>query len=156
MALDLDGFTVAKAIASNSSVFSGIRAEVSKATGAFADKLRSLLVKELKSKATNLNAFQDMRRALGVDSFNLVIEGLKDADLKSIIGKLDKHHPDQKSASAEWRRRHLRALLDGTIQQSLPQPKKKSSARGGKSAAKKTADIEFLEDESAGAVRKRS
>ncbi len=156
MALDLDGSAVARAIASNSVIFSGIRAEVAKAAGAFADKLKILVVKEIKAKSGDSDAIGQIRRALGADTFNLVVEGMKDTDLKLIVGKLDKHHPDQKSASAEWRRRHLRALVEGSVRPSLPQPKKKSSGRGGKSAAKKKAAIDFLEDESAGAVRKRT
>jgi hypothetical protein len=155
MALDLDAFSITRTISSNSRIFASIKAELVKAEGAFVAKLRSLLTKEVKSKASSLSDLLEIRKCLGAQTFDLLISGMKDAEIKAIIGKLDKHHPDQKSASAEWRRRHLRSLVEGSIQPSLPQPKKKSPGRSAKATQRKKSDMDYLEDESAGAVRKR-
>lgn len=155
MALDLDAFSITRTISSNSRLFASIKAELVKAEGAFVAKLRSLLTKEVKAKASSLSDLLEIRKCLSTQTFDLLVNGMKDTDIKTIIGKLDKHHPDQKSASAEWRRRHLRSILEGSIQPSLPQPKKKTPGRSAKAKQKKKADLDYLEDESAGAVRKR-
>lgn len=168
MALEIDAFDVLRAIAAEPSTFAGIRAEIAKETGKFTDKLRDLLVKCVKASAGDIGAVRSIRRALGPQTFDLLIEGMKDSDLKTIVGKLDEHHPQQKVANADWRRGHLRALATEMAEPSEAPPKKlKSTAPKSKSkpkppGVKKTAKRrrrevaaeEYLEDPSAGAVRK--
>lgn len=146
MALDIDASTVIRAISTNAGVFPGIKTDVVKAIAALNTKLRSLIVKQIKSKAAEVQALRDIRKALGPESFNLIVDGMKDSDLKSIVGKIDKYHPDQKTSGVDWRRRHLRALVEGSVQPHAPMKK---------SRPKRSTDTEFLFDESAGAVRKR-
>jgi hypothetical protein len=160
MALDIDAFAVLRAINSNHATFSGVRADASKAAGVLVGKLRMLLVKQIKSSAGDLGAIKDIRRALGAETFNLVVDGMKDTELKATVGKLDKHHADQKTASSAWRRSHLRALAEGSVQHAAKAPKS-GKARGAKGGGRKSrtkpdkGSLDFLFDESAGAVRKR-
>jgi hypothetical protein len=53
----------------------------------------------LKAKSVGLDGLREIRRALGENQFGLVVEGLKDAEVKSVVTRLDKHHPDLKNSS---------------------------------------------------------
>jgi hypothetical protein len=168
VALDIDVVSVLRAIEAEPALFSGVRADIAKETGKFITKLRSLLVKQIKVDAGDADALRAVRRRLGADSFDLVVDGMKATDLKTIVKKLDPHNGAQKTASAEWRRRRLYALLDGSAEPAPP-VRKKARASGAKAAApstrrkappgkakraRKPADQnEFLFDPSAGAVR---
>lgn len=140
MALDLDAFAVLRAIAAHPAAFPEIKIHVVKATSVLATKLRTLVVKQLKSKTADLSSVKDIRKALGAEIFNLIVDGMKDAEVKTVVNRLDKNHPNAKTANLEWRRRQLRALADGSIE---PTHKVKK------------AKPQYLNDASAGAVRKR-
>jgi hypothetical protein len=43
------------------------------------------------------------RAALGADAFDLILDGLTDNQVKSLVTRVDKHHPELKTASPEWR-----------------------------------------------------
>jgi len=107
MPIVLDGFEVFQQVGKHADVFAPIRADVDK-------QARALVVKCLKAKAVDLEALRDIRKALGNDHFGLVIDGLKDAELKTMLTRLDKHHPELKQGSASWRRDHLSALVGGS------------------------------------------
>ncbi len=149
MALDLDAFAVLRTIGEQAALFANVRAEASKLA-------RALIVKKLKSKDADLKAVRDLRRALGDETFGLIIDGMKDAEVKSLSAKLDKHHPELKTANAAWRRRHLSALGSGA-EEPAAKPVKAKKVAGGKGVRARKADKEplFLDDDSAGAVRKR-
>lgn len=68
----------------------------------------------LKAKSVGLDGLREIRRALGENQFGLVVEGLKDAEVKSVVTRLDKHHPDLKNSSTAWQRHHLNSLADGS------------------------------------------
>src|SRR5262249_43423307 len=66
--------------------------------------------------------------APGVETFNLAIEELPNAQVKLLLRKLDKHHPEMVSFTGEWGRRHIVALADGTVpsapkSKATPKPK---------------------------------
>ena len=124
MSIALDSFEVLHAIGKHADLFKPVRVEVDKAA-------RALVTKCLKAKTVGLEALRDLQRAIGNEPFELLVEGLKDAELKSILARLDKHHPELKSASASWRRQHLLALATGEA--AAPPPAKAAK----KSAAKK-------------------
>jgi hypothetical protein len=128
MSIALDSYEVLRAIGKHADVFKPVRAEVDKAA-------RALVVKCLKAKAIGLDALRDIYGALGAEPFELLVEGLKDAELKSVLTRLDKHHPEMKTASASWRRQHLLALATGEAA-SLPPAKaaKKSASKKAKTA----------------------
>lgn len=125
MPITLDGFDVFKQIGKHADLFAPIRADVDK-------QARALLVKCLKAKSVGLEALHDIQKALGEEQFGLVVEGLKDAELKSLLTRLDKNHPDAKSASAAWRRGHLRALANGSAAAHAPPARAKKAAKKAK------------------------
>jgi len=109
MALDLDAFAVLGVIAENRALF----ADIQKDAGAAA---RACVVKKLKAKATDVPTLRALYAALGAESFSLVVDGLKDAELKTLIGKLDKYHPETKTKNFTLHRRQLRALAEGAAE----------------------------------------
>ena len=147
MALEIDGFAVFHSIGSHRAAFAGIAADLVKAA-------RTLVVKLIKDKKTGLAALRDIRTALGAETFNLITDGMADPQIKSVAANLDKHHPGLKTSDAAWRRRHVLALADGSVE---PMEKPKSAPKVEKAkkptAAPKTPErISFV---SAGATRKR-
>jgi hypothetical protein len=145
MPLDMDGFLVLGSIAAHRAAFQDVAKEINAAA-------RTLVVKQIKSKGTDLGRLRAIHAALGSDAFNLAMDGLPDAQIKSLLGKLDKHHPELASFTPEWGRRHILALADGSASaapKSKPAPKPKP--------AKKKPDTapEVLNYVSAGATRKR-
>jgi hypothetical protein len=147
MALEIDGFAVFHSISSHRAAFAGIAADLVKAA-------RTLVVKLIKDKKTGLAALRDIRTALGAETFNLITDGMADPQIKSVAANLDKHHPGLKTLDAAWRRRHVLALADGSVE---PMEKPKSAPKVEKTqkppAAPKTPErISFV---SAGATRKR-
>ena len=129
MSIALDGFEVFRGFGKHPEVFAVIRADVDKAA-------RALMVKCLKAKATGIDRLREIRKALGPDQFDLMLESLKDAEVKSILARLDKHHPQLKGGTATWRRQHLKALAEGSADPSSPQPK---AARKAATAKKPSA-----------------
>lgn len=127
MPISLDGFEVFRQVGKHADLFASIRADVDK-------QARALVVKCLKAKAVDLAALSDIRKALGSQQFGLVLDGLKDAELKSMLTRLDKHHPELKQSSTAWKRDHLSALADGsTLPHDAPAKVKKVSAKKAKS-----------------------
>jgi len=148
MALDIDGFAVLRSIATHPSIFSDVAAEVSKTA-------RTLVTKQIASKGSTLKSLRDVRKALGGDAFNLMLDGVPDPKIKSVVTKLDKHQPELKTSNPQWRRRHLSALMDGSVEPTA-KPKAAPKAKAAKKAASKQPDVpEFLDYSSAGATRKR-
>jgi len=145
MPLDMDGFRVLGSIAAHPTAFRDIAKDINAAA-------RTLVVKQIRSKGTSLGRLQEIHAALGSDVFNLAVDGLTDAQIKSLVGKLDKHHPELASFMAEWGRRHLLALANGSAS-ATPKPKLPPKERPAK---KKPATApEVLNYASAGATRKR-
>jgi hypothetical protein len=167
MALEIDAFHVLSRIASQSALAS-LRAEAARQSGKFTDTLRKLLARQIKAHGGDLVALRSMRTALGGETFDLVVEGMKDSEIKTLVGKLDRHHPDQKAANAFWRRGHFRALVAGAIEPAPAPPKRQKGAsaksragakkpgkgKGGRSRRRSSPEeSDFLEDPSAGATR---
>lgn len=126
MALSIDGFAVLATIGREPALFSDIRSEAAKAA-------QALLAKQLKAKALTVAGLRRIEEALGGETFSLVVDGLSDADVKSLATRLDRHHPEMKDATAERRRRHVMALATGTE----PAEKPKKAAAAKKAPARK-------------------
>ncbi|GJD64235.1 hypothetical protein [Methylobacterium frigidaeris] len=103
MALEIDGLAVLCAIAETPEAFPAIRSDVTKAAHA-------LVTKQLKAKTLDLPGLRAVRSALGPQPLALIVDGLKDAEAKALVIRLDKHHPDLKDGPAVAHRRHLMAL----------------------------------------------
>jgi hypothetical protein len=134
MSIALDGFEVFRQIGKHAELFAPIRIDIDK-------QARTLVVKCLKAKAVGLDALRDIRKALGKEQFELLLEGLKDTEAKSVLTRIDKYHPELKNSSAAWRRQHLGALADGSSTPFVPPPKTK------KAGAKKKAEPARLHSE---------
>jgi hypothetical protein len=131
MSIALDGFEILRRLGKHADAFAVVRADVDKAAGA-------LVLKCLKAKSTGINELRGIHKALGPDQFGLVLESLRDAEVKTILTRLDKHHPELKSATQAWRRQHLEALADGSSDPSSPPPKPAKKAAAGKKAKSKS------------------
>ena len=125
MSIALDGFEVFRQLGKHADVFAPIRADVDK-------QARTLVVKCLKAKVVGLDALHDIRKALGLEQFELLIEGLKDTEVKSVLTRIDKHHPEVKGGSAAWRRQHLGALAEGLLAPHAPPVKAKKAGKKSK------------------------
>jgi hypothetical protein len=110
---------------------------------------RTLVVKQLKTKSAGMKSLRDVRESLGHDSFALIVDGMKDAEVKSLLGKLDKHQPELKGSNPQWRLAQLRALADGSIE---PAAKVAAKTKSGKKT--KATVPERLTSRAMAAVRK--
>jgi hypothetical protein len=146
MALEFDGFEAWRAVAESPDSFASLRAEAAKSA-------RAALVKYLKAKTSGLGELRRARKALGKQTFGLLIDGMKDAEVKTLVARLDKHHPQLKAADAAWRRQHILQLVKGDVD---PAPKPdKPAKKTGATAKPKQAEKDGEWFASAGAVRKR-
>lgn len=123
MAFEMDGLRVLRRLGKHPALFESVRPEATKA--AF-----SLVAKRLKVRGITLADARAVRDALGADDFSLFLDAASDADVRSLLGKLDPRWPDLKGGSPPDLRRRLAALCDGGAD---PEPK------GPAGAARKTA-----------------
>jgi hypothetical protein len=108
MALDVDGFAVLRTIGSHREIFTAIKADIAKTA-------RALVAKQIAHKDTGLKAVRDIRAAVGPDAFSLIMDGLSDAQIKSLTARLDRHAATAKAADGTARL-HVLALADGSAQ----------------------------------------
>ncbi|HVY59818.1 MAG TPA: hypothetical protein VHA77_18345 [Xanthobacteraceae bacterium] len=151
MALDIDGFAVLKSIREHGMLFPGAAAEASKLA-------RSLVTKQIRGKNASLSSIQEIRNAIGAEALNLVLDGMPDAQIKALAGKLDKYHPDLKTSNAQWRREHVQALVSGSVEPAAkpaPRPKRQQGKPARKAASDKNTGPALISFRSAGATRKR-
>jgi 16S rRNA G1207 methylase RsmC len=150
MALEFDGFEAWRAIAESPDGFASLRADAAKSA-------RAALVKYVKAKTTGLAELRRARKALGKQTFALLIDGMKDSEVKSLAARLDKHRPELKTAAAAWRRQHILQLVKADIE---PAGKSDKPAKKTKAPRKPKQDEQQSEKDggwfaSAGAIRKR-
>jgi hypothetical protein len=113
MALDVDGFAVLRTIGVHPHIFKAIAAASAKAAC-------GLVAKQIAHKNTGLKTVRDIRAAIGREAFSLIMDGMSDAQIKSLATRLDKHAVHEKVADGTTRL-HVLALADGSAQP-LAQP----------------------------------
>jgi hypothetical protein len=146
MAIDIDGFGLLRDIGANATVFAGLDKDVAKAA-------RMLVVKHIKDNSSSLTVLRHVKNAIGPTAFALIMDGMSEAQIKSIVAKLDKYHPELKTATPDWRRRHLFSLAEATME---PFAKPTSAPRLKKTKLAAPSDgAERISFSSAGATRKR-
>ena len=145
MPLNLDGMAVLGAIVANRRLFTGVEPDAEKYA-------RTLVIKQLKAKNADLTALREISRALGRGLFPLLIDAMTDAEVKAVLGKVDKYHPDLKTETPAWRRSHLRALADGRIE-ATEKPKKPVKAKAP--SKRKKAQPKYLDLQSMNTRRNR-
>jgi hypothetical protein len=155
MALDLDGFAALRKIAANPKTFPAAAVEARKAA-------RTLVLKQLRDKETQVEDLREIRKLLGREQFSLMVDGMPDATVKSLVTKFDRHNPESRGATPDWRRQHLVALAAGTSNPApKPIPAKKASRKTAGTAVKKAASKQRKESPTGiwgsamAAVRKR-
>ncbi len=148
MALDIDGFAVLASIRKHSSLFPNAAAEASKLA-------RSLVAKQIRAKNSTLKSIQEIREAIGAETLNLILDGLPAPQIKTLVGKLDKHRPDLKTSGDPWRRGHLQALLSGSVEPAAKPASRPKRPPSKKKAADNDSSPARISFRSAGATRKR-
>jgi hypothetical protein len=108
--LEVNGFEILRTIGVHAHVFKLISADVTKAA-------RALVIRQIAHKSTGLKTVRDIRAAVGPEAFSLVVDGMSDAQIRSLTLKLDRHAATAKAADGTARR-HIIALADGSAQPS--------------------------------------
>lgn len=149
MALAIDGYAVLGRIAASPNAFSNIRTDVAKAA-------QTLVFAQLKAKAASIETLRAVRMTLNAEPFALIVEALKDAQVKSLVTKYDKHNTAMRTATAQARRRHLCVLADASVTpaQKLTRARK-PGAKAKKASTTKLPEPERLSSEAMGARRER-
>jgi hypothetical protein len=130
MALDIDGYAVLGAIATVPEVFADIRPDIARTA-------RALVVRQLKDKALPLARLRLIRRALGAETFALILDGMTDAEIKAIVARLDRHNATLKTASAAWYRTWLEGLANADEPTVAPKSIRAKAAATNKPAAER-------------------
>jgi hypothetical protein len=129
MAIDIDGFTVLRAIVGKPSAFPDVSKEASKAA-------HSLVGKQLTVKSVTIDTVRHVFRAIGEPALRLVLDGFKDSKLTTLTNKIDKHNVELKTSSSSDRRRRVIQLASGLTDPLPAPPKKPTKARGSASKRK--------------------
>ena len=148
MALEINGFAVLRNLGSHPETFSEIGEDVSKIA-------RTLVVKQIRARSTGLNSLRDVCNALGKEAFSLILDGMPDAQIKTLVTKHDKHHPELKTSDSAWRRRQVRLLAEGSVNPTAKTTSGRAPRQSKKPVSQKPREPETLSYASAGARRKR-
>ncbi|UDL93252.1 hypothetical protein LGH83_11625 [Lichenihabitans sp. PAMC28606] len=103
MPVEIDGFAVLGAIARAPQAFGSVKGEVIKTA-------KALIGKQLKDKSVTCDSLVFIAQAVDHEAFDLIIDTMTDAELKSLLAKVDKNNIDVKAAAPADQRRHLIAL----------------------------------------------
>jgi hypothetical protein len=147
MALDVDGFVVLRTIGVHPHIFKAVAADAVKAA-------RTLVVKQIAHKNTGLKTVRDIRAAIGREAFSLIMDGMSDAQIKSLTARLDKHAAQAKVADGTARL-HVLALADGSTQP-LAQPEGGTGTARSKKTPAPPSPPARINYKSAGASRAKS
>jgi hypothetical protein len=144
--LEVNGFEVLRTIGVHAHLFKMITADVAKAA-------RTLVIKQIAHKNIALKTVRDIRAAVGPEAFSLIVDGMSDAQIKSLTLKLDRHASQAKAADGTARR-HVIALAEGSAQPAEQPADAAKAARPKKTPAPPSppARGNYV---SAGATRKR-
>jgi hypothetical protein len=125
----LDGFAILRAVAGDSELFCDVRAAVDKAALA-------TMTARFRARTFDLDRLRRTRKALGADLLARILEHVPDAVLRSLIGRIDPHHPMSATGGAGWARSHVMALASGaaTPRQEQAVPTKTPITRKASSA----------------------
>lgn len=151
MALSLDGMAVLGRIAANHRVFADIKADAAK-------QARALVVKQLKAKSLDLEHLFAVKKAMGPKTFEHILDGLSDAEVKSLLGKLDKYDPALKTSTPSSRREHLRLLAARKVKPApVPERVTKGAAKAKtKAKPRKTLALSSMKAKMKAKAKRRS
>jgi hypothetical protein len=143
--LEVDGFAVLHSIGANPDIFGALARDIARTA-------RMLVIKQIAHKDTGLDAVRSIHAAVGPEAFRLIIDGMSDAQVKSLALRMDRHAP-QARAEDGAARRHVLALAERTAE---PSEKSQGAARAAKpkKVAAPPAPLPRIGYKSAGATRK--
>jgi len=128
MPLVIDGSALLGAIASNRKAFSETQAAVDKAAV-------SIVIAQLKIKGLTVEQLKKVCAAIGEETFALILDRMDAKAISTLVGKLDKHHPERSTASPVWARGHVRALARGSVEPAEKQVTRRRTSKTQKKAA---------------------
>jgi hypothetical protein len=144
--LEVDGFAVLHSIGAHPDIFAALARDIARTA-------RMLVIRQIAHKDTGLATVRSIHAAVGPEAFRLIIDGMSDAQIKSLALRVDRYAPQARAADGAARR-HVLALAEGAVQ---PSEKQQGTARPPR--VKKTpappAPLPRVHYESAGATRKR-
>ncbi|ACL55703.1 hypothetical protein [Methylobacterium nodulans] len=129
MALEIDGLAILCAIAEAPQAFPAIRQDVGKVA-------QSLVTKQLKAKDLTLDALRQLQAALGPQPLALVVESLSDAEVRTLVTRLDRTNAALKAATPVEHRRRLLALAAGAEPETTPATAPTAKPAGARSRRK--------------------
>ena len=107
MPMDIDGFAVLGAIGRQPDAFPAVQAEAGKVA-------RALVAKQLKDKGLTVTGLKAIAQAIDLEAFDLIVDAMSDAEVKALLGKVDKLNGEAKSAAAMVQRSRVADLARGT------------------------------------------
>jgi hypothetical protein len=131
MSTNINGFQVLGAIAKNADVFEGISADATKAA-------KTLILKLMKAKSTNLARLREICSALGFASFGLIADELTGTHITTLLTRLDRYRASNDTETVLQRRQHFYALANSTVEPA-PKPASANKAASKVASPKKTA-----------------
>jgi hypothetical protein len=144
--LEVDGFAILHSIGANPDIFAALARDIARTA-------RMLIIKQIAHKDTGLVAVRGIHAAVGPEAFRLIVDGMSDAQIKSLTLKVDRHAPQARAEDGSARN-HILALAEGATE---PTEKQQGAARTART--KKTpappAPLPRIGYKSAGATRKQ-
>jgi hypothetical protein len=142
--LEVDGFAVLHSIGSNRDIFAALSRDIARTA-------RMLVIRQIAHKDTGLDAVRSIHAAVGPEAFRLIVDGMSDAQIKSLALRLDKHAPQARAEDGSARQ-HVLDLAEGAVE-----PSEKGAARvtRPKKMPAAPAPLPRIGYVSAGATRKR-
>lgn len=150
MSFEIDTYAVLRAIGGRPDLFGDLRKDLAKT-------VPSLVEKQLKAIAADVERLKQVHEAMGAGAFYAVLQSLGPTKAVALLKKLDKHHPSLKDKSSDWAVPHLIALAKGE-QTVTAAPVRATAARRPK-APKAPSNAELvrnLDTTAMGAKRKRA
>jgi hypothetical protein len=140
--LEVDGFAILHSIGARPDIFAALKRDIARTA-------RTLVIRQIVHKNTGLEAVRDIHAAVGPEAFRLIMDGMSDAQIKSVALRLDRHAPQARAEDGSARQ-HVLALSEGTMQ-----PSEKQGAARMTRPKKMPAPPPRVHYLSAGATRKR-
>lgn len=106
MPIDVDGASILSIIAREPGIFACVQDQVSVIA-------RGLVMKQLKDKSTTYDALQMIVQSIGQRDFAIIVDHMTDAEVKSILKKVDRLVAVSTPDLTQWRRDRLLALAAG-------------------------------------------
>jgi hypothetical protein len=108
--LEVDGFAILRHIGAHPDAFAALTRDIARTA-------RTLVIKQIAHGGTGLEAVRGIHDALGPEAFRLILDGMSDAQIKSLALRLDRHAPEARAEDG-MARRHVLALAEGVAQPS--------------------------------------